>query len=181
MATEVHPSTSTETGVEKPGLPKPGDKKGGKWAKYKWWIIGGGIVIVLLVFYFVHKSSSSSSTQAGSANSDSNTDPSTGYPYGSAADLAALGASGTSTGGVPGPAGPTGPSGATGAIGATGTPGKSDPFHSRWYGGKNAKDDLQKLAESYGMTEASLVALNPSLKKYEGTGKPPPKRVRITV
>lgn len=91
-------------------------KGGGKWAKYKWYIIGGGIFVILLIFYFLHKSSGS----ATAASSTTDIDPQTGYPYGSAQDLAALGASGTQTG-VPGQGGGGWGGGGGGGSGTTGT------------------------------------------------------------
>jgi resuscitation-promoting factor RpfA len=73
----------------------------------KWLIIGGLAIVAILVFYFVRKStgsSSSSSTSAqqpGSAGTQGNVDPATGYPEGSPADIAALNTYGA-LGGSPG-------------------------------------------------------------------------------
>jgi hypothetical protein len=71
---------------------KGGKKKG----KYTWWIVGGGAFAILII-YFLFKNSSSSATNSAATNAAataaSDTDPATGYPYGSPADLAALGES----------------------------------------------------------------------------------------
>jgi hypothetical protein len=79
-----------------------GDKKvsGGKagaWIGKHKAIAYGGVVIVIVILYFIlHKSASASTTASTGASSD--IDPATGYPTGSAADIAALnGGSGTSS------------------------------------------------------------------------------------
>jgi hypothetical protein len=48
-------------------------------------------------------------------------------------------------------------------------------------GGPHATKDLYQIAKQYGITEQRLLALNPFLKKYEGTKHPIPKRTRIRV
>jgi hypothetical protein len=83
--TTIAPEESAGAAGDKK-LKKPGDKK------KTWYVVGGGTVALIILIYFLHKSASGSSTAATS----SNIDPATGYPTGSAADLAALAASGTS-------------------------------------------------------------------------------------
>jgi hypothetical protein len=58
---------------------------------------------------------------------------------------------------------------------------KPQPIRFVEVGGPHAKDDLQELAKSYGITEAELIKLNPGLKRYEGSKKPIPTRTRIKV
>jgi hypothetical protein len=96
MTDEVKPTDDAKKDV----------KAGGKWGKYKWYIISGGVIILVLLIFFMRKGSGSGSS--ATTASTSNIDPATGYPYGSAADLAALGQSGTVT--QP----PTGSSGGSG-------------------------------------------------------------------
>jgi hypothetical protein len=167
---EVHANDSVKKDA---GKPAPG--KQGVFAKYKWWIVGGGIVIILLLFYFMHSAGSSSSSNTASqqaaetaAQEESDIDPATGYPYGSAADLAALG-SGSSSTSVPGPAGSTGATGATGPTGQTGATGASGPGT---YAAQGTLD-LNKIAGEFGTNEQTLISLNPSLKnlKVEKAGK----------
>lgn len=100
--------------------------KGNFFAKHKMWFAGGAAVL-LGIFWLMSRNSSSSSTQSAAAqqatqNAESGIDPSTGYSYGSPADIAALGGSGTVSA-TPGPQGPTGTTGATGATGKTGAAG----------------------------------------------------------
>jgi hypothetical protein len=82
------------------GATGTGKKSENDWfAKHKLPIMGVGAVILVILFIFMRRSSSSSSAantaaaQAAETPSTSDIDPETGYPYGSAADLAALGAS----------------------------------------------------------------------------------------
>lgn len=118
----------------KDDLKKDVKVKGGEsktWQKYKWWIIGGGIVVALIIVWYIHSQGgqvNAAATQAADG-SQSDIDPATGFPYGSASDLAALGESqpnpsvnGTGVGSD----GSTGAAGATGATGATGKAGKPE-------------------------------------------------------
>lgn len=120
----------------KPGKEDVKPKKGGKLEKYKWWIVGGLAFVVLLAFYFM-RNSSSGSANAAQAGGD-NIDPATGYPTGSAADLAALGSSGSlqqlpttgNSGGSVGDPGTAGAAGPAGPAGAKGAPGKTPDLWS---------------------------------------------------
>jgi hypothetical protein len=172
--------------------------KGGALKKYKWYIVGGSAVVILLIWW-VFKSKGSTSSQAASNAAaeeaasqqaqESSIDPATGYPYGSAADLAALGSSGSITGttgsggdgstGAPGPTGPAGPSGPSGTVGPGG-------FYVTPTGNTL---DINRIAQSFGLTEAQLVAANPSLlnlkqtsgQKYYGSGVALPSGVDLNV
>jgi hypothetical protein len=125
MSDDVKPGTPAN--ADKSGKPGKDDaklkgKKGGFFEKYKMWIILGGLIVLILVFYLARKNSATASTPADSTAS--NIDPSTGYPTGSAADLAALGESGsqpvaTAGGTADGAAGATGATGPKGAAGKT--------------------------------------------------------------
>jgi resuscitation-promoting factor RpfA len=122
--------------------PVPKIKKGKlDTSKNKWYIVGGLGVVAVLVFFFVSKSGSSSSNTA--ATGASNIDPATGYPTGSAADLAALNSAGglasTSSGsGDDGSTADIGATGQTGAVGATGPAGPAGPTGAAGAPGKAA-------------------------------------------
>lgn len=75
--------------------PEKGKKKGGDFfAKHKPLVIGGMVVILVMLFFFLRSGNSSASQQSGTSPANS-TDPATGYPYGSPADVAALNGSGS--------------------------------------------------------------------------------------
>ncbi len=75
--------------------------KAGSWVEsHKPIVIGGGIVVLVILFIFLKKGSGSSSAAAAPAagTGTSAIDPATGYPQGSAADMAALGQSNAQAG-----------------------------------------------------------------------------------
>jgi hypothetical protein len=84
---EIHPSESAHKAGDKPA-PGSGKNKNAFFEKHKIAILALGAGILVAAF-FVFKSKSSTSSTASPATA--NIDPATGYPYGSAADLAALG------------------------------------------------------------------------------------------
>jgi LysM repeat protein len=63
-------------------------------AQYKWWIIGGLALMAGIIFYLVNKNKAASNTgvkEPGQPGYNANNvDPSTGFPEGSPADIAAL-------------------------------------------------------------------------------------------
>jgi hypothetical protein len=119
-------------------------------------MIAGGLVVLLLLYLVMRKSSTSSSAPSTASTTAANggIDPSTGYLYGSAADLAAQGASGA-TAGVPGPAGPTGATGATGPAASS-----PDVYNAQgrdlgqYKYGQDELTYLQGNIGSYGITQA---------------------------
>jgi len=123
----------------KPNTPTSKDMFAGK---KKWWWIGGGVILLAIVYMAIKRSntkSNAASAQQPGLGASAPIDPATGFPEGSAADLAALGFSGSSTqipgggnGGIgpPGPAGPTGPTGPTGLTGPTGPKGPPGMPHT---------------------------------------------------
>jgi hypothetical protein len=115
----VKPDESAKAAGDKPADLKK-KKKGGLMA-HPMWLAGAGAV-VLVIFWFMarNKSGSSAATQSSAQQaSQSGIDPSTGYLYGSPADVAALGGSGSVTA-TPGPNGPAGPQGPAGPAGPSG-------------------------------------------------------------
>lgn len=138
MSDEVKASDPADKHVSgKPGKEDLKGKKGGKLEKYKWWIVGGLAFVVLLAFYFMRNKGGSGAANAAQAGGD-NIDPATGYPTGSAADLAALGSSGSlqqlpttgNSGGSVGDPGTAGAAGPAGPAGAKGAPGKTPDLWS---------------------------------------------------
>lgn len=120
MPKEVKKNDNLNKEIGGPGGKK--GKKGGTWAKYKWWIIAGGIIVVILIWYF-WKNKSGSAGQGPGGQANNNIDPATGYTYGSPADVAALGGSGTQQPTpIQGQSGPTGATGSQGPPGAAGRP-----------------------------------------------------------
>lgn len=149
-----------------PGKGKEAPKAAGgdKFKKYRPYIIVGGIT-VLVIMYFLLKKGGGSSTAAASgqpAQTPNSIDPSTGYMYGSAADIAALGGSGSVTAtpgpaGAAGPAGPAGPTGPAGPAGPTGSvPAHVLPSPSMGKYTVRAGDTLQSVAARYGISVATL-------------------------
>lgn len=63
------------------------------------------------------------------------------------------------------------------------TGGGGGPAHYKFIttGKEQIDEDVQEIANSYGMTEAQLVKLNPDLKKYVGSGKTVPSGLRLKV
>lgn len=108
---------------ETPPAEGGGKKKGGMLkGNRKYYLIGGGMLLVV-IFFAVRSSNSKANVSNAPSAADSamqgGINPSTGYLYGSPADLAASGA-GSSVTGLPGPAGPAGPTGPTGPAGPPG-------------------------------------------------------------
>jgi nucleoid-associated protein YgaU len=98
--------------------------KGSFLKKNKTAIIGASILLgVVMLYLLAHRSSAGATAGNDVAPSVASNgfDPTTGYPYGSAADLAASGSSGATTS-VPGPAGATGPAGPPGPPGTPAKP-----------------------------------------------------------
>lgn len=94
----VHGDEPAKKAGEKPGIGKTG-----KWIEqHKAVAYGGMVVILILLFVFLRKSGGASSGQPASTAANTaaqgGIDPSTGYLYGSPADIAAMGGSGTSAG-----------------------------------------------------------------------------------
>lgn len=173
------PDASPGSGPSAPAThhaPGKGDKPpkgagGDKFKKYKVYIIAGG-VIILAIMYFLLKGKGSASNQAAASGQPVQTpnslDPSTGYPYGSAADIAALGGSGsvtatpgpagatgaTGAAGPPGPTGPTGPAGSTGSTGSV--PPHTLPKPSMGKYTVRAGDTLASVANRFGISVAQL-------------------------
>jgi GH25 family lysozyme M1 (1,4-beta-N-acetylmuramidase) len=58
---------------------------------------------------------------------------------------------------------------------------KPEPTRRIEIGGPHATKDLYRIAEQYGITEPQLIAWNPHLIKYRGTGKPVPVKTWIRV
>lgn len=103
----------------------------------KMFLIVAGVAVAFVLFrkFTAAKTAATPATDpatAGTFAGAPNIDPITGYPYGSAADLAAQGGGAVptgsdtgSSGGASGDTGPTGATGSTGPPGATGAPGPS--------------------------------------------------------
>jgi hypothetical protein len=78
---------------------KPAGSKRGWLGRHATIIMGIALVGIVVIYEIVkgHAASSAAAQQAAAPSSSATTDPLTGYPYGSAADLSALGSSGLST------------------------------------------------------------------------------------
>lgn len=130
-------------------------------------MIAGGMVVLLLLYLVMKKSSGSSAANTSAATTAANgaIDPSTGYLYGSAADLAAQNGASGATSGVPGPAG------ATGATGPAGSPANTPDVYTstgrdigQYKYGQDELTYLQGNIGSYGITQSEY---NDVLAKYK--------------
>lgn len=153
--------------------------------KNKTWVLLGAFIFVGILFVAIRSANKSSNAQAAQMGGTAagslaqGIDPNTGYPTGSAADIAALqsmGGTGVFGGGVsgssgtpgpqgpPGPAGPPGPTGPPGSTGGTGPvmypggPGPGGPPRQKMYTVKPG-DNLWNIAKStWGGTNAQILA-----------------------
>lgn len=123
-----------EESAQKIAEQKRKNSEGGGLQKYKWWIVAGGGLVLVVLFMAVRSANKANSPSATTTNTVPNTgvgssaiNPSTGYLYGSPADLAAQGISTVGPTGAQGATGPPGPPGTPGAPGAPGAPGRSYP------------------------------------------------------
>jgi LysM repeat protein len=123
--------------------PTPKGKKGNFVGKYKWYIVGGIAVIGILFVSMKGKGGGGqdSSQSAGDYASQNAINPSTGYLYGSPADLAAQG-SGSMQTSIPGPQGPPGPAGPAGPAGS------NPPPHSTLPSRIKTPPHLAKIADA---------------------------------
>jgi hypothetical protein len=127
--TEVKADEPVKKAADKSGEAKhEGGKKGkgGFYEKHKIWIFGlGGVALV--VIFIMMRSKSASSSAATPAAATAAIDPATGFPYGSAQDLAALSAqAGQSASGASG--------GSDGGSSGTGASSDIDPATGYTYG-----------------------------------------------
>lgn len=92
LSTWGSPVADTDQSTDATVNANPVKKKGGVFGKHTALIAGAGVVVLVVLYFLLKGNSSSSTTAAGT--STSTTDPATGYPYGSPADVAALNGSG---------------------------------------------------------------------------------------
>jgi preprotein translocase subunit SecG len=119
---EVKADESAKAAGEKPADLKK--KKPGNFLQKHSMIIAGIAAVVLVIFYFMARNKGSNANSQAAQNAQNlaagqGINPSTGYLYGSPADIAALNGSGSVTA-TPGPQGPAGPQGPPGKGGPQG-------------------------------------------------------------
>jgi|SRR5277367_1848526 len=177
------PEVKPEEPAKPAGDKKIGPESKGKGSfveKHKPWLYGGVAIVLVIIFLLMRHSSSSASSTPSTTAANSGIDPSTGYLYGSPADIAAQGGSGT-TSTIPGPAGSTGATGATGATGPAGaagkaaTPGttttsKSGTTSTQTYTVKPG-DTLASIAAKFGVSVAALAHGNTYVKGEASAAK----------
>lgn len=175
-ATDGKEHGKSNKGAAKGAKDVPGKKgQGSFFKKYKVWIIVGGLLL-LVIGYFLLRSNSGSSSAAASGTPPSNIDPATGFPYGSASDIAALGGTNAA---IPTGGSGTGGDGSTGATGAAGPPGPAGKGAiGHWIGSGRAREWISpkfKYAGGYYGGKKWQPASNkaPHIVKP----KPPPKHV----
>lgn len=110
--------------MAEPVKPPESPKKSSFVQKNKVWLAMGAFVLLGIIFVAIRSANKSANKQTAQVSqAGPSVNPSTGYPIGSAADLASQTGAYSSVTGPAGPAGPAGPPGPTGPAGTPGTPG----------------------------------------------------------